>query len=71
MRCGPVQSKREANAIHRGKRVFSHAKYMKKKKEKRGNTPNGRTINVLMFEVLFLRFQCYKWQNYEARCFES
>ena len=38
------------------KRVFSHSKYMIKKKEKMGNTSNGSMIKWLMFGVLFLQF---------------
>jgi hypothetical protein len=32
-----------------GKRVFSHVKYMKKKKEKRGNASHGSIIKRHMF----------------------
>jgi len=44
------------------KRVFSHPKYMIKKKEKMGNTSNGSIIKWLMFGVLFLRRRCLECQ---------
>ena len=40
------------------KRVFSHSKYMIKKKEKMGNTLNDMIIKRHMFGVSILRCQC-------------
>jgi len=39
--------------------------------EKRENTYNSKRISVTCLKIYFLRKQCYKWQNCEARRLES
>jgi len=60
----------QQNHIRR-KRVFSHSKYMIKKKEKMGNPSNGSIIKWLMFRVLFLRRRCLEWRICEVQRLES